>query len=119
MLPVPFKTDTAHGGFSEAYGALRLDGDEVLIETQVKMLGMISGAQQTFRFDVTDLDVTDLDVIEHARGWFLDRLTIRTRPMRLATQVPGGSEERLQVKVQRRHRARVDDLLQRLDLWVV
>ena len=114
MTPVPFETDTVHGGFSEARGTIRVDGDEVVIGVQVKTIGLINGTPQSFRFDVFDLDT-----VECTRGLLRDRLTIRTRPMRHATQVPGGSEGCLTVSVRRKYRPALDALLDRLDLWVV
>ena len=114
MLPVPFKTDTVHGGFSEAHGTIRVDGEQVVVEVQVKTLGMISGAARSFRFDVTDLDT-----VEHSRGLLRDRLTLRTRPMHHATQMPGGAEGRFQVTVRRRDRRALDAFLDRIDLWIV
>ena len=40
MLSIPFSTGDVHGGFSEGRGAIHVDGDELVIEVQVKVFGM-------------------------------------------------------------------------------
>ena len=114
MLSIPFATDDVHGGFSEGRGTVRVDGDDVVLEVQVKVFGMFEQTPRTFRFHLTDLES-----VEHSRGVFRDVVTLRTQPMNLATQVPGAADGRLRLKVKRRHRADVDALLDRLDLWIV
>ncbi len=113
MLSVPFATGDVHGGFSEGRGAIRVDGDEVVIEVQVKVFGMFDRSAQTFRFELTDLEE-----VRHRRTPFGDRLTIRTRPMGLIGDVPGATEGALIHKFKRRHRRDLDTLLDRLDLWI-
>lgn len=113
MLSIPFSTGDIHGGFSEGRGAIRVDDDEVVIEVQVKVFGMFDRGAQTFRFELTDLEE-----VCHKRNPFWDTVTIRTRPMSLIGEVPGASEGALVLKFKRRHRAQVDTLLDRLDLWL-
>lgn len=113
MTSIPFKTGDVHGGFSECRGAIRVDGDDVVIETQVKLIGMFEQSAKTHRFELTDLEE-----VRHKRGLFRDRITLRTRPMSLITDVPGSENGALVLRVKRRHRADVDRFLDRLDLWV-
>ena len=113
MLSVPFATGDVHGGFSEGRGAIRVDGDEVVIEVQVKVFGMFDQSARTFRFELTDLEE-----VRHKRGILGDKLTIRTRPMGLIGDVPGATEGALLLKFKRRNRRDVDALLDRLDLWI-
>lgn len=113
MLSVPFATGDVHGGFSEGRGQIRVDGDEVVIEVQVKVFGMFEREAQTYR-----LELTDLEEVRHKRGLFSDKVTIRTRPMSLIARVPGANDGALLLKVGRRHRGAVDALLDRLDLWL-
>lgn len=114
MTSIPFATGDIHGGFSEGQGALRLDGDEIVIEVQVKVFGMFEQSAQTFRFELTDLES-----VEHKRGPFSDAITLRTTPMGLVSKVPGASDGQLRLKIKRRYRPDVDALLDRLDLWIV
>lgn len=114
MLSVPFATGDIHGGFAEGRGAICVDGDDLLIEVQVTVMGMWQREARTFRFELTDLEE-----VRHQRGPFRDRITLRTRPMSLIAKVPGASEGALVLKVKRRHRRAVDALLDRLDLWIV
>ena len=114
MLSVPFSISDAHHGFSEMRGAVYLDGDEVVIEIQVKLLSLFDRPAQTFRFHMTDIEE-----IRHRRGVFSDAITIRTRPMERVTEIPGATNGELCLKVKRARRADVDRLLDRLDLWIV
>ncbi|WP_412063555.1 MULTISPECIES: hypothetical protein [unclassified Rubrivirga] len=113
MLSVPFATGDVHGGLSEGRGSIHVEGDEVVIEVQVKVLGMFDRGAQSFRFELTDLEE-----VRHKRGWFGDTLTLRTRPMDLVSRVPGASEGCLALKVKRRNRDALDALLDRFDLWM-
>ena len=113
MLSIPFSTGDVHGGFSEGRGAIHVDGDELVIEVQVKVFGMFDRGAQTFRFELTDLEE-----VRHKRNPFRDKVTIRTRPMGLVADVPGATEGALPLLFKRRHRAQVDALLDRLDLWL-
>jgi len=113
MLSVPFATTDIHGGFAAGRGAICVDGDDLLIEVQVTVMNLWQRDAKTFRFDLTDLEEVRLK-----RGLFGDRITLRTRPMGLIAQVPGAAEGCLVLKVKRRHRADVDALLDRLDLWL-
>lgn len=113
MQGIPFATDDVHGGLSEGRGTLRLDGDDVVLEVQVSLLGMFGRDPKEYRFDITDLDS-----VRHQRNVFRDCLTLRTTPMSIVTQVPGSNEGRLRLKIKRRHRAAVDALLERIEMWV-
>ena len=114
MQSIPFATDDVHGGFSEGRGAVRVEDDEIILEVQVKLLGMIDRGVQTFRFDLTDLES-----VEHSRNMVRDCVTLRTRPMDIITRVPGSSEGRLRLKFKRRYRRAVDTLIDKLDLWLI
>ena len=94
-------------------GAVYLDGEDVVIEIQVKVLSLFKQPAQTFRFDMTDLEE-----IRHRRGFWSDAVTLRTRPMERVTGIPGSAEGALCLKVKRAHRAELDRLLDRLELWV-
>lgn len=113
MLSVPFSTGDVHGGFSEGRGTIRMDGDDVVLEVQVKLFSLFEQSAETYRFDITDLEE-----VRHKRGPFRDTLRIRTRPMGLISKVPGANDGVLLLKIGRRHRRSVDQLLDRLDLWV-
>ena len=114
MLSVPFSISDAHHGLSEMRGVVYIDGEEVVVEMQVKLFNLFKRPAQAFRFDVTDLDE-----VRHRRGVFSDSVTLRTRPMEIAAQIPGSADGTLSLKVRRRDRRAVDALLDRLDLWIV
>lgn len=114
MRSIPFKTGDVHGGFSEGKGQICVEGDDLVIEVNVTFLGMVDRGTTTHRFDLTDLEA-----VQHSRTPFRDTLKIRTRPMDLISDVPGANQGELLLKIGRRNRRDVDDLLERLDLWLV
>jgi hypothetical protein len=113
MRSVPFTISDVHGGFSEGRGTICVEGDDVVIEVQVSLFSLFNQEPKTFRFDMTDLEE-----IEHRRGVWGDRLTIRTRPMDRVAQIPGAGEGKLVVKTKRSRRADLDRLLDHLEMWV-
>ncbi len=113
MQSVPFATGDVHGGFSEGRGTICVEGDEVVIEVQVSFLNLIKRAPRTYRFDITDLEE-----VRHKRGWWRDKLIIRTRPMDIVTRIPGSDEGVLDLRIKRAHRRALDQLLDQLEMWV-
>ena len=110
---VPFSISNAHHGFSEMRGTVCLEGDDVVIEVQVKLLSLFDRPPQSFRFDMTDLEE-----IRHTRRFWGDTVTLRTRPMDRVTEIPGAADGELCLKVKRAHRADLDRLLDRLEMWL-
>ena len=112
MQSIPFTLPDVHGGLSEGTGAVYVEGDELVIEAQVKLLSLIDRKPQAYR-----IELIDLESVAHRRTVLGDRVTIRTRPLDLLADVPGAGNGELVLKFKRRHRAAVDDLLDRLKLW--
>ena len=113
MMSVPYSISDNHRGFSEMRGVIGLEGDDVVIEMQVKVLGMFKRPTQSFRFDMTDLEE-----IRHTRRVWGDTVVLRTRPMDLVADIPGSSDGALTLKVKRADRPALDALLDRLELWL-
>ena len=114
MRSVPFKIVNVHAGFAEAHGAAYVEDEHLVLELQTTIMGMVKQEPQRFV-----LDLTDLESVEHKRGLFGDRLTLRTRPFDLIAGVPGAGEGKLHLRFARKHRDLLDRLLDRLDLWIV
>ncbi len=114
MRGVPFTIDKVHNGFSQATGAVYVEGEDLVVEMQVKTLGFFHRAPRVYRFDLTDLEA-----VRHKRGLIKDELTLRTRPLELAARVPGAADGALCLRIARRDRAALDALLDRLELWRV
>ena len=113
MTSVPFSIPNAHRGASEMRGTVCVEGDDVVIEIQVKLFSLFKRPPRTFRFDVTDLEE-----VRHKRGLFGDTVVLRTRPMERAAEVPGSANGELTLKVKRARRRDLDRLLDHLDLWL-
>ena len=114
MKSVPFSISDDHSGLSDLRGLVCLEGDDVVIEMQIKFLGLFKRPSRAFRFDMTDLEE-----IRHTRRFWGDTVTLRTRPMERVADIPGASEGALCLKVKRADRPALDVLLDRLELWVV
>ncbi|SRR5690606_37039483 len=113
MQSVPFKIDEVHGGFTEAGGAVYVDGDDLVFEIETALMGMWNRKTRTYR-----LDLTDLEDVRHKRTLAGDKLLLRTRPLDLLSVIPGAREGTLTLKVKRKDRRALNALLDRLDLWV-
>ena len=112
MQSVPFSVPNAHRGASEMRGTVCLEGDDVVVEMQVKLFSLFKRPPQTYRFDMTDLEE-----VRHVRRLWGDTVVLRTRPMDCVGQIPGASNGELHLKVKRRDRSALDALLDRLELW--
>ena len=113
MKSVPFSISDNHSGLSEIRGVVCLEGDDVVIEMQIKFIGLFKRPSQSFRFDMTDLEE-----VRHTRRFWGDTLTLRTRPMEIVTDIPGSSDGALCLKVKRADRPALDALLDRLEMWL-
>ena len=109
---VPFRVREVHGGWSEAGGLIYVEGDDVVIEVQVKLLSLFQRDPEVHRFELVDLDE-----VRCKRGLRNDRLMLRTRPMDVLAGIPGAAEGELCLVVKRKCRADLDRLLDRLSLW--
>lgn len=110
---VPFTVRRRDNGLSETKGALYIDGEDIVIETQTTTMGLWKRSPREHR-----LELTDLDTVTHKRGLLGDRLTFRTRPMALVARLPGATEGSLMLSVPRRYRDELDRVLDRLELWL-
>jgi hypothetical protein len=112
---VPFTTLDIHGGLSEGSGMLYVDGQDVRIEVQVGHLGgLISGRTHRAEFELVDLDL-----VRHKRTWTGDALTLRTEPMHIVADLPGGAEGEFVLKVKKKHRDDLGAVLETMELWLV
>ena len=114
MVSVPFSISNAHRGASDMRGTVRVEGDELVIEMQVKVFNLFKKAPQTFRFELTDLEE-----VRHTRRVWGDTVVLRTQPMDRVAAIPGSSSGELHLKVRRRDRPHLDTLLERIDLWIL
>ncbi|MDX1420042.1 MAG: hypothetical protein R3181_08755 [Rubricoccaceae bacterium] len=112
MESVTFRVKEVHGGFSEAAGMIYVDGDDLVLEVETKLLSLFRRPPKVYRFELVDLDA-----VRYKKGFRHDRLTLRTRPLDAIADVPGVSEGELCLLVARKDRDALDRLLDRLDLW--
>ena len=94
---------------------LRVDDNDVSVEIKMAHLGGIfSGRTHHVAFDLTDLDS-----VRYKKSFFGDKLTLRTQPMHLVSDLPGGADGEFVLKVKKKHRRDLDAVLRAFDLWLV
>ena len=94
---------------------LRVDGDEVNVEVQVAHLGGIFSG----RTERASFHLTDLDAVRYKKSMLGDKLTLRTQPMHLVSDLPGGAQGELVLKIKKKHRPDLDAVLSAFDLWLI
>lgn len=112
-MALPFTISDVHGGLSEATGALRLDGDYLILEIQVTVAGMFK--QKPLTVKITPEAVHS---VRYQKGAFRDRLVIRPFKTALLAAVPGKHEGEVTLKVKRVHRDEAFDLIEDLQEWL-
>lgn len=112
MQSVPFKIDEVHGGFTEAGGCVYIEGEDLVFEVETALMGMWNRKAKVYR-----IDLTDLEEVGYKRSPLGHKLTFRTRPLDIISDLPGTKEGVLTLNIKRKDRAAMDVLLDRLDLW--
>ena len=99
MTAVPFRV-TIHGGFAEAEGILRIDGDQLRIDFEVKdaIAGLLKSSHRTV------IPLADIDDVIYEDGWLGGRLILRVLELDPVEQMPFRSGAEVTVKIKRRDR---------------
>lgn len=101
---VPFATD-AHGGFSSCRGLVRLAGDRLVLELEVKLLDLFgTGVREV------DVPLDEIEEVEYGARLLGPRLRLRARSLRTFAEVPGRDGVRLVLA----HKAEDDDAVRAL-----
>jgi len=102
METLSFHTADSFGGLAETSGLLSLEGDDLVLEFEMKdaLVGVIRTGPRTVRFPVTDLAEVGLRL-----GWFQQRLVLRSRSLKLLADLPGRDGAELVLYCRRRDRA--------------
>jgi hypothetical protein len=83
---VSFGVGDAYGGFAEVKGQVRLDGEELVLEFQVKdsFVGALKSGVKELR-----LPLSELEELSFRKGLFRRRLTLRARGLSALADLPG------------------------------
>jgi len=97
----------------EAEGFIYLEDGFLVVEYQVKKLGLFRLAVQTVK-----VERGVVKALELRRRLFGDRLIVETTSMALLREVPGKHVSGLELKTQRRHREVIEDFIEEVHAWV-
>lgn len=115
MHTLPFKLTDVYGGFAEAEGLARYEGQTLWLELQTKdaFFGVLqSGVKKV------SLSVADLDEVQLKHRPFRSYLTLRARSMDALDPIPGTTGAELKLIFVRKHRQAVASLHSSLALAI-
>ena len=100
MNSVPFTISNIHGGFAEAPGIARLEGNAIALSFQVQdFVGVTKGQVQDVQIS---LDV--IDAVVFKKDLFAGRLFIRPNTMHVLADIPGAHKTELKLNIKRKYR---------------
>ena len=101
-ISIPFSISEAFAGFGTADGILHYEDEGLRLELEPKFLGFIdSGVKELV------IPIDDLVSVEFKNGWISRSLTFQAKRLKSFEGVPGTSQGRLEVAIEKRdcHRA--------------
>jgi hypothetical protein len=104
MGRIPFKLPDE--GLREIKGLVFVDGGKLVIKVESAIIGLIGKEKLTVTVPAGALEDMYLK-----KGWFKDRLVIRPLEFDVLDTVPGEHVDQLELKVSRKYRAEVRDLV--------
>ena len=115
MQTLPFKLTDVYGGFAEAEGLARYEGETLWLELQTKdaFFGVLQSGVKKI-----SLRVADLDEVQLKHRPFRSYLTLRARTMETMSPVPGTTGAELKLVFLRKHREAVASLHSSLALAI-
>lgn len=108
MDRIPFTLPDA--GLHEVTGFVYFDGEFLVLDVRSKLLGLVDEQRDTIK-----VALTAIRSVRVRRGLVRDRLVIRPRGFELLEAVPGDHDREVALRTKRRHRARVEDLVDDVD----
>jgi hypothetical protein len=108
MIPIPFSLPD--NGLRERSGTVTVEGDELVVRIEDKLLGLMDSERTTIRIDVNAL----ADVVLRHRPLYDRLIVVPVRPAELDA-VPGLFGGALEMRVWRGHRRALEELTDMLD----
>jgi tRNA A-37 threonylcarbamoyl transferase component Bud32 len=98
-VALPFETGRVYRGFAKAHGLLRLEGDALIMEYEIKdkLFGLLRSAPRLSR-----IMAGDLHSIHLKKGWWTSEVTLRARRMAALVGFPGASGGEVVVDIARK-----------------
>ena len=108
---IPFKL--ADDGLYEIEGLVYLDDDFLVLDIERKLLGLGEGERTVVKIAPTALDEVRLDT-----GIVRDKLCLIPKRLDLLDAVPGKNPRAVELKIGRKHRPWVEDLIDEVRDWI-
>lgn len=110
---VPFEIPTVNHGFQMAGGLLKLEGEYLALEFQVK-----DALFEVFKSDVEEVKISlrDLQEIRYKKGWFSAKITLEARSLKVLEDIPGTEMTECVLKVKRKDRKDAENLVSKARL---
>jgi len=106
MTSIPFQLPDINLGLTEISGMVYLEEEFLVFEVETALLGEFGEEEQVIKVEPSALETIRL---EH--GVFRDRLCIRPKKREFLRVMPGTYKEELKLKVWRKYRAAVEQLV--------
>jgi hypothetical protein len=114
-LSFPFDIPNLFNGFGEARGVARLEGDEVVLEYEVResILNVFKGEVQEARIPLAEINWVDFST-----SWFSAKLVLACRTMKCVSGVPGMEQGKVTLNVAKSDRPRAQEFGTAINLWM-
>jgi hypothetical protein len=117
MLPelsvVPFSIKKVHNGFSKLEGIARASETGLLLEYEVKILGLVK-----MQVRELNLPLSEIESIQLKKNWFTTRLIIHTKSLRTLCTVPGSKHAQVILRIPRSNRKKAERLVSMLGFYL-
>ncbi|MFH5830797.1 hypothetical protein ACG2F4_02425 [Halalkalibaculum sp. DA3122] len=110
---VQFEIPAVNYGLQTASGLLKLEGEELLIEFQVK-----DALFEVFKSDVEEVAIPlrALQSVEYKKGWFSSRIVLEADSLRVFDEIPGADQGECILKIKRKERKEAEKLVSKIRL---
>lgn len=109
---VPVTLGDLYGGFAKATGLLILDGENLILEYQIKdeLFGALKGKPRSFR-----IPLNVLDSVEYKKNLFGTKLMIRVLRLRDLEGIPNSEKGEVKLKISRKDRLQAEAFVSQIN----
>lgn len=112
---VQFQIPTVNHGLQKASGLLKLEGEELVMEFQVK-----DALFEVFKSDVEEITIPlrDLQSVDYKKGWFSSKIILEARSLRAFDDIPGSDQGECVLKIKRKEKKDAENLVSKIRLTI-
>ncbi len=110
---VQFEIPNVNHGFQVASGLLKLEGEHLILEFQVK-----DAFFEVIKSDVEEVAIPlrDLQSVEYKKGWFSAKIILEASSLRALDGLPGADQGECKLKIKRKERKEAEKLVSKIRL---